>query len=236
MHAHAEHETRIGGLAAVRFDHGLLKLDGCTQRIDGAGELISAPSPVSLTKRPIYLARIGSRRSGTIPTQARQCANSRHAPSGGSSQQRLRQGSPPVYAAHGPRELPPFLLRIVGRPRPARQSNGKWAGSGRLEPTVGAFWLTPANHFERGPTEVSASLAGSTSALGRGCVRTRLWRRGGRSAQGLVSISASGISGPIRPGSPRSGTGRRAWRSHASDCRPERGGSSPFGPCRGFGS
>jgi hypothetical protein len=40
----------------------------------------------------------------------------------------------------------------------------------------------------------------------------------------------------LRPAWPPSGAGHPRWRSHASDCRPERGGSSLFGPFRGFWS
>ena len=40
----------------------------------------------------------------------------------------------------------------------------------------------------------------------------------------------------LRPAWPPSGAGHPGWRSHASDCRPERGGSSLFGPFRGFWS
>ena len=106
----------------------LLKLDGGAKRIDGAGKLDQRSVARQLDQPPAVASQYGLQTLLTVFSQARQRARSRRAPSGGSSRQRLRRGSPPVCAAHGPWG---FLLfsedrRKLGR---ARQSSRR-AGPG----------------------------------------------------------------------------------------------------------
>src|SRR5262245_52627761 len=59
---------------------------------------------------------------GAITTTPCRC---RHALQEESSRQRRRLGSPPVCAAHGPRELAPFALLDRMRPQSSRQLSGE---------------------------------------------------------------------------------------------------------------
>src|SRR5437868_8664741 len=56
--------------------------------------------------QPLPLSKIGLLQSAMRWRLGAPVSRSRRAPSGGSSRRRRRQGSPPVCAAHGPRELP----------------------------------------------------------------------------------------------------------------------------------
>ena len=76
----ADPEDQALRLWSVRLalGHGLLELDRGGQRLDGARESISAPSPVSLTSRPPRRAstardaRLRARRSrATVPLSSR---------------------------------------------------------------------------------------------------------------------------------------------------------------------
>ena len=90
VQAHAEHESGVCGLVAVGLGHGLLKLDGCAQRIDCAGELDQGPvaSQLDQATRRIWPARGRGVQNGSCAGAP--ASRSHRAPSGGSSRQRLQ--------------------------------------------------------------------------------------------------------------------------------------------------
>ena len=72
VQANAEHDGGIHGLVSVGLGHGLLELDGCAERIHGAGELDqSAVALISLPARPPWRASSWLKALGAMFPQAR---------------------------------------------------------------------------------------------------------------------------------------------------------------------
>ena len=72
MQAHTEHESGICWLVAVGLGHGLLELDGGTQRINGAGELDQSTIAGQLDQAPSVFRQNRIEVFRAVLSQARQ--------------------------------------------------------------------------------------------------------------------------------------------------------------------
>lgn len=71
VQAHAEHEPGFCGLVLARFGEGLLKFDGRTQGVDGAGELDQGTVPGELDRSPAIPRQDRIEALGTVLPQTR---------------------------------------------------------------------------------------------------------------------------------------------------------------------
>ena len=71
VQTHAEHESGIRRLVAVGLGHGLLKLDGRAQRVDGAGKLHQSTIAGQLDQASSVFGQQWIEVLGTVPAQAR---------------------------------------------------------------------------------------------------------------------------------------------------------------------
>ena len=137
----------------------------------------SAPSPVSLTRRPPYFVRTGSRCSERFFAGA-PASRSHRAPSGGSSRQRLRQRLPPVCAAHAPTAFPWVVTESVGvlclpGNRPKTSIDATWTCELRRE--LQTWTRTLAQHGRgRGARSLPPAPPGNTGGALARLVKNRL--------------------------------------------------------------